>query len=230
MRGLYAIADVGTLRARRLEPVAFCEAVLSAPLAALQLRAKDATPRETLALLRAIAPMCRRSSVPLVANDRPDWAKLAGCDMVHVGQDDMPIERVRRLVPGLGVGVSTHNREQLDAALGARPSYVAFGPVFETTSKRNPDPVTGVVELREAYRRAVAARTPLVAIGGITRENAPSLLGATDAVAVIGELLPPPTVDGERLSTSETLYEVAARAHALSQLFGPEPVLATGSR
>lgn len=230
MRGLYAIADVGTLRARRLEPLAFCEAVLSAPLAALQLRAKDATPRETLALLREIAPMCRRLSVPLVANDRPDWAKLAGCDMVHVGQEDMPIDRVRRLVPGLGVGVSTHNREQLESALAARPSYVAFGPVFDTTSKRDPDPVVGVALLREAYGRAVAARIPLVAIGGITRENAPSLVAATDAVAVIGELLPPSTVDGERLSTSETLYEVAARAHALSQLFGPEPALATGSR
>jgi thiamine-phosphate pyrophosphorylase len=230
MRGLYAIADVGTLRARRLEPVAFCEAVLSAPLAALQLRAKDATARETLALLRAIAPMCRRLSVPIVANDRPDWAKLAGCDMVHVGQDDMPIERVRRLVPGLGVGVSTHNRAQLDSALATRPSYVAFGPVFETTTKRDPDPVTGLHELREAYRRAVAARTPLVAIGGITRANAPSLVGAADALAVIGELLPPLAVDGERLSTSETLYEVAARAHALSQIFGPPPALATGSR
>src|SRR5579859_5956851 len=113
MRGLYAIADVGTLAARQLDPLAFAEAVLTVRPAAVQLRAKNAPARETLALLRALAPMCHRVGVPLVANDRADFALLAGCDLVHVGQEDMPVERVRRLAPGIGVGLSTHTLEQL---------------------------------------------------------------------------------------------------------------------
>src|SRR6516164_1745367 len=164
MRGLYAIADVDTLDARGLDPVAFADAVLRASPAALQLRAKGVPAREALALLRELAPMCHRAGVPLVANDRPDLAILAGCDAVHVGQSDMPIDRVRRIAPGLGVGVSTHDLDQLDAALAARPLYVAYGPVFETTTKTNPDPVVGVGALRAARAHAVAAGVPLVGI------------------------------------------------------------------
>ena len=168
MRGLYAIVDTAALAARGFDPVAFSEAVLLAEPAALQVRAKDTPPREMLALLRAIAPLCHRAGVPLVANDRPDIAVLAGCDMVHVGQTDMPIDRVHRIALGLGVGVSTHTLPQLEAALAARPTYVAFGPVFETSTKNNPDPVVGLAGLRAASVRAVAAGVPLVAIGGIT--------------------------------------------------------------
>jgi thiamine-phosphate pyrophosphorylase len=230
MRGLYAIVDVGTLSARHLDPIAFAEAVLSARIAALQLRAKDASPRDALALLRALAPMCHRVSVPLVVNDRPDWAILAGCDMVHVGQGDMPIERVRRLVPGIGVGLSTHSLAQLDIALAARPAYVAFGPVFETLTKAHPDPVVGALGLREAYRRALAARVPLVAIGGITRERGRALVGAADALAVIGDLLPPHVVGEGRCSAGDVLREVATRARALSELFDREPALVEGAR
>src|SRR5580700_4548209 len=157
MRGLYAIVDAAALEACGIEIIAFAEAVLSAPLAALQLRAKDVSARQALTLLRELAPMCRRAGVPLVANDRPDLAVIAGCDMVHVGQTDMPIDRVRRIAPGLRVGVSTHTREQLADALAARPDYVAFGPVFETTTKRDPDPVVGVEGVRMAQAMAAAA-------------------------------------------------------------------------
>jgi thiamine-phosphate pyrophosphorylase len=219
MRGLYAIIDLGLLQARRVDPLAFLEAVLAARPAAVQLRAKAAPPRETLSLLRALAAMCRNVSVPLVANDRPDWAILAGCDMVHVGQSDMPIDQVRRLAPGIGVGVSTHTLEQLDAALAARATYVAFGPVFETATKANPDPVVGVQALFEAYERAECAGIPLVAIGGITRERTQSLLGACDAIAVIGELLPPAVPCGEQYGPSDWLDQVTARARTLGEFF-----------
>jgi thiamine-phosphate pyrophosphorylase len=222
MRGLYAIVDVGTLALRGLDPLAFAEAVLSVGPAALQLRAKDVAARETLALLRALAPVCRRAGVTLVANDRPDIAVLAGCSHVHVGQEDMPIDRVRRLAPGMGVGVSTHTLDQLEAALAARPEYVAFGPVFETRTKRNPEAVVGVTLLREAYERAVRAGIPLVAIGGITRERARELVGTADAVAIIAELLPAWAPAGTGPSSAlDVMVEVAERARALQKAFAP---------
>jgi thiamine-phosphate pyrophosphorylase len=224
MHGLYAIVDAGALDQRSLNPVAFAEAVLSVFPAALQLRAKNVSARETLALLRELAPMCHRAGVQLVANDRPDLAILAGCDLVHVGQDDMPIERVRRIAPGLGVGISTHSLEQLDVALAARPEYVAFGPVFPTTTKINPDPVVGVAALSTAYARARAAGIPLVAIGGINYERARSIIATTDAVAAIADLLPASLAATGPRSVAEVLLEVTARARALSDLFVPPPV------
>jgi thiamine-phosphate pyrophosphorylase len=224
MHGLYAIVDAGALDQRHLDPVAFAEAVLSVSPAALQLRAKNVSARETLALLRELAPMCHRAGVRLVANDRPDLAILAGCDLVHVGQGDMPVERVRRIAPGLGVGVSTHSLEQLEAALALRPDYVAFGPVFPTTSKTNPDPVVGVSGLALAYSRSRAAGIPLVAIGGITYERARSIVATTDAVAAIADLLPASIGPAGASATSEVFQEVAARARALRDLFSRPPV------
>jgi thiamine-phosphate pyrophosphorylase len=218
MRGLYAIVDVATLQGRQLDPVAFAEAVLSARPVALQLRSKECPARETLALLRALAPMCHRIGVPLVANDRPDLALFAGCDWVHVGQDDLSIERVRRIAPGLGVGVSTHTQQQLEDALSAGPTYVAYGPVFETATKANPEPVVGIAALRAAYARAIEHGRPLVAIGGITRERARMLVGATDAIAVISDLLPPRRDDAQ---VRDVLDDVAARARLLHGLFAP---------
>jgi thiamine-phosphate pyrophosphorylase len=219
MRGLYAILDLGTLAARGLDPVAFAGAVLRVRPAALQLRAKEMPSREVLALLRELAPMCHRVGVPLVANDRPDLAVMAGCDIVHVGQTDMPIDRVRRIAPGLRVGVSTHTREQLADALAARPDYVAFGPVFETSTKQDAAPVVGVDGVRMAHEMAAAAGVPLVGIGGITLERASDLVGLVDAVAVVSDLLPP-VVGGD------ALREITARAQALHDRFSPPPVLA----
>jgi thiamine-phosphate pyrophosphorylase len=221
MRGLYAIVDVGSLDARGLDPVAFTGAVLAAAPTAIQLRAKDMPSREVMALLRQLAPMCHRARVSLVANDRPDLAIFTGCDMAHVGQTDMPIDRVRRLAPGLGVGVSTHTLAQLDAALAARPSYVAFGPVFETSTKLNPDPVVGVGAVRVAHARALAAGIPLVAIGGITRERARELVGIVEAVAVIAGLLPPIATDGKAPAVADVLRDVTARARTFQELFAP---------
>jgi len=222
MHGLYAIVDAGALDQYHLAPLAFAEAVLSVSPTALQLRAKNVSARETLALLRELAPMCHHAGVRLIANDRPDLAILAGCDLVHVGQDDMPIERVRRIAPGLGVGVSTHSLEQLEAALALRPDYVAFGPVFPTTTKTNPDPVVGVSALAVAYSHSRSAGIPLVAIGGITYERARSIVATTDAVAAIADLLPASIGPGGR-AVSEVLQEVAARARALNDLFAPPP-------
>ncbi|MFO0678128.1 MAG: thiamine phosphate synthase [Polyangiaceae bacterium] len=229
MHGLYAIADVDSLATRGLDPVTFAEAVVSVRPAALQLRAKSSPPREVLGWLRALACLCRKAKLPLVANDRADLAVLAGCDMVHVGQDDFPVELARRIAPTLGIGISTHSLEQLRRALADAPSYVAFGPVFPTRSKRGADPVVGTSLLAEAHVLAKAAGIPLVAIGGITLENAAQVRAHCDAAAVIGGLLP------ESLPTSplvlrEVLAERAASLHeALGGTRSASPPAVTSS-
>jgi thiamine-phosphate pyrophosphorylase len=222
MRGLYAIADVGTLRARGVDVISFVHAVLQARPCAMQLRAKELPAREILGLLRAMKPMCQRAGVPLVANDRVDVAALAGCDCVHIGQDDVPYEVVHRIAPTLRVGVSTHDLDQLVRALAHKPSYVAFGPVFSTRSKTAPDPVVGLVGLRAAHLVARDAGIPLVAIGGISVERAREVAGCADAGAVIAALLPGQgPVD---------LADVTARARALhAALLGDDTTIeATG--
>lgn len=216
MRGLYAIVDTKLLAARGADPVAFARAVLGVRPAALQLRAKDLPAREILGLLRALGPLCRQAGVPLVANDRADLAALAGCDIVHIGQEDLPYELVHRICPQLRVGISTHNPEQLARALEIRPHYVAYGPVFATGTKDSPDPVVGLEGLREASRMSRAAGSPLVAIGGITLARAREVGELADACAVIADLFPP----------GASLAEVTERARALQGAFGPgrEPV------
>jgi len=220
MRGLYAIADVATLAARGLEPVAFGAAVLRARPAALQIRAKGVGARETLGWLRALVPLCRRAGVPLVANDRADLAALAGCDFVHVGQDDLSVAQVRRLAPGLRVGVSTHDEEQVARALAAGADYVAFGPVFATSSKSDSSPVVGLAGLRAACAQVAPHGVPLVAIGGITIERAPSIASVANAGAVIAALL-----DGG-LDASSLVVRASALHEALGGATTP-PVQAT---
>jgi len=192
MRGLYAIADVTTLTARGVDIVAFVRALAPAKPAAIQLRAKDLSARETLALLRALVPICRDAGVLLVANDRVDVAAVGGCDGVHLGQEDLPLASARRLAPHLRVGVSTHDLAQLGRALEERPDYVAYGPVYPTASKVAPDAVVGIAGLRAAYLLSRAAGIPLVAIGGITLERGREVSTIADAGAVIADLFPSP--------------------------------------
>ena len=217
MRGLYAIVDLEALSACGLDPLTFSAAVLAARPAALQLRAKELSRREVILMLRALSPLCRAAQVPLIANDWAELAAAAGCALVHVGQDDRSVDEVRRLAPGLGIGVSTHTLDQLAAALRSRPAYVAYGPVFATTSKDDADPVVGIDGLREAHALAKAAKVPLVAIGGITLARAPEVAPIADSAAVISALLP--TVAGD-------LEEVTSRARALHTVFlgGAAPV------
>lgn len=211
MRGLYAIVDVDVLHARRLDVVDFARVVVAARPAALQLRAKHLAPRATLALLRALRPLCTEASVRLFANDRADLALLAGADGVHVGQEDLDVSDVRRIAPGLAVGASTHDAAELDRALALRPDYVAFGPVFATRSKQNPDAVVGLDGLRHAARSARAAGVPLVAIGGIDASRALSVVeSGADAGAVIAGLLP----------DRDDLADVTRRARALHAALG----------
>ncbi|HSO35340.1 MAG TPA: thiamine phosphate synthase [Labilithrix sp.] len=213
MKGLYAIVDTKLLAARGTDPIAYAKALLEVRPAAIQLRAKEVSAREILGMLRALGPMCRQAGVALVANDRADLAALAGCECVHIGQEDLPYELVHRIAPQLGVGISTHDPEQLARALTCKPRYVAYGPVFETANKMNAEPVVGVEGLRQASRLARAAGIPLVAIGGITLARVPEVVEFADACAVIGDLYLP----------GATLADVTERARLFHAALGGTP-------
>ncbi len=135
-------------------------------------------------------------NVKLIMNDRADLCLAAGFDGLHVGQDDLSPESARRIIGAdRWLGVSTHNPEQLAEADQTSADYLAIGPVFGTTSKNNPDPVVGLEGVRRARE---LTRKPLVAIGGITRANARSVMEAgADAVAVISDLLREPRKSAE---------------------------------
>jgi thiamine-phosphate pyrophosphorylase len=203
VKGLYAIVDLDFLSQRGVDPLAFTDAVLTARPGALQLRAKSAGARDTLALLRELKLRASAAGVPLFANDRPDLAILAGCSGVHLGQSDLPLDDARRLAPELQLGVSTHDLDQLDRALLARPAYVALGPVFPTQSKRDPEPVVGLDALAEAGRRCRTAGVPLVAIGGLTLDNLPSVVAHAAAGALISALLPAAGLGGVARAAAE---------------------------
>jgi thiamine-phosphate pyrophosphorylase len=204
MRGLYPIVDLDSLATRRLGPLELAEAVLTARPHLLQLRAKHASPRDVLALLERLKPLCAKAGTLLFANDRPDLAILAGAEGVHVGQDDLPLEAVRRLPGALKVGISTHNAAQLAHALALAPDYVAFGPIFATRSKERPEPALGMQALLDAATLAARAQVPLVAIGGLELSAAEALGKAGVMAALISDLL----LDGDTSSA------VAARANA----------------
>jgi thiamine-phosphate pyrophosphorylase len=186
--GIYALIDLGTCRARGLDPLALARAFCREPLAALQLRAKEGTDRERLALARALAPLCRAAGIPFVVDDRADLALLAGADGVHVGRDDLPPARVRALLgPERLIGWSTHDAAQVAEAAREPVDYVGFGPVFATRTKENPDPVVGLAGLRAA---ADHDSHPVVAIGGIGLGDLPAIRATgARAAALVTALL-----------------------------------------
>ena len=183
---LYPVTDRGLSGLSHAEQVArLCEG--GARL--VQLREKASPAREFYAEVVEALRVARLFGARLIVNDRVDVALAAGADGVHLGQDDVPPGAARALLGrGKIVGFSTHSVEQASAAARLPVDYIAVGPVFNTSSKENPDPVVGlegVGRVREAI-----GDVPLVAIGGITAESAPSLLEAgADSVAVIGALL-----------------------------------------
>jgi thiamine-phosphate pyrophosphorylase len=136
------------------------------------------------------------NSIELIMNDRADLCLAADFDGVHVGQDDLSPEAVRKIIgPNRWLGVSTHNPEQLQQADLTSADYLAIGPVFATSSKEKPDPVVGLDGVRKARS---LTRKPLVAIGGITRANAASVIEAgADSVAVISDLIEEPRKSAE---------------------------------
>jgi thiamine-phosphate pyrophosphorylase len=181
LTGYYAILDIpdtalsagSALEERARE-------LLAARPCCLQLRAKRLGAAALREAAARVLSLCRVAGVPFCLNDRVDVALIVGADFVHVGQDDLPLEEVRRLAGDrLQVGVSTHDPEQARLAVAGGADYIGFGPVFGTRTKENPDPVVGLETLRAV---ASAAPIPVVAIGGIDLETV-ALVASTGACA-----------------------------------------------
>lgn len=191
---LYAILDTGCF-AKAEDLFSASDELVGAGITLLQYRNKSGHARE---MLQQAQELRRRlgNSVRLIMNDRADLALAAGFDGVHVGQDDLSPEAARKVIgQGFCLGVSTHNPKQVIEADKTSADYIAVGPVFTTASKAKPDPVTGLEGVRRARE---LTRKPLVAIGGISRENCRAVIDAgADSVAVISDLVKPPGKSAE---------------------------------
>ena len=188
---IYPILDAATLDRCGISLPAAAEALLAGGARILQIRQKGHWSRAFFDSARETARLARDAGAQLIVNDRADFALLLDAGL-HLGQDDLPPADARRVAgPSRIIGYSSHNPEQLAAADSEPVDYIALGPVFSTTSKQNPDPVVGIDAVRRL--RALTAK-PLVAIGGITLENAADVLRAgADSLALIAALFPPGT-------------------------------------
>lgn len=162
---LYAIIDVDVAT----EPLSLGRDVLEVGCGILQLRAKRLDDRAFVELGSALRDLCARSETSFVVNDRADIARLLRADGLHLGQNDLRVSDARQVVGRMQIGVSTHDPLQAREAERAGADLIAFGPVFETKTKEDPDPVVGLQSLGAVCK---SLSTPVVAIGGINPENA----------------------------------------------------------
>src|ERR1035438_7784015 len=201
---LYVILDSALLTV----PVQDCaEELADAGVRLLQYRNKTAPAGELLNTSRSLASLLIPLGVSFSVSARADVAVLAGATGIHVGQDDLEVEQARRLVgKELVLGVSTHNTEQFRKAADTSADYVAVGPVFTTSSKANPDPVIGTEFIRQV--RDLSDK-PIVAIGGITLDNAASVIRAgANCVAVLSDVLRAPDRGQRAKQYLETLEQL----------------------
>lgn len=181
---LYVILDASVGVAGEMEKARI---LVGGGVRLVQYRGKNQSSREQFRAASQLAEYFSTHGVTFIVNDRPDIAVLAGAAGVHVGQEDLSVEDARRLVgPEKWAGVSTHNREHVRRAAETTADYVAVGPIFATRTKTNPDPTVGIKFIREA--RGMTTK-PVVAIGGITLENASEAIAAgADCVAVVSDI------------------------------------------
>lgn len=183
---LYAIVDVAVCTRTGWSPRELAQAYLAGGVRLLQLRAKDLGGAALLQLATEMVGDARRVDGQVIINDRADIAKLSGAAGVHVGQDDLSVTDVRRIVGSDAVvGLSTHTHAQLEEALTQPISYVAVGPVFETSTKATGYDAVGLEMIRDACAVASSHRIPVVAIGGITRDTVARVWDAGAASAAV---------------------------------------------
>ena len=187
---VYPILDTASLNRLGIPWIDAAEALLESGAAILQFRHKEFWSRDVVETAGKIGDLCKAASVPFIINDRADYAAMLG-SALHIGQEDLTPRDARSVIGASALlGYSTHSAEQMSAAQTEPVDYVAFGPVFGTSSKEKPDATVGVAGLQKVRKLTDLA---LVAIGGITLENAASCWKAgADSVAIIAGLLQSP--------------------------------------
>lgn len=193
---LYPVTDTRLSGLSHADQVA---RLISGGATLIQLRDKEAAPHDFYQQAAAALRVARDHHAKLIINDRVDIALALNADGVHLGQSDLPVTAARSLLgPDAVIGFSTHNLAQAKLAATMPVDYLAFGPIFGTSTKENPDPVVGLQAL--AAVRAAVGSLPLVAIGGITSANGIEVLNAgADALAMISELLADPATIEENV-------------------------------
>ncbi len=176
----------------------------------IQLREKQLTDREIIEAGRRIKSITAGTNTLLVINDRVDLALAAGADVLHLGQDDLPIEEARKIAGDrLKIGLSTHSIEQVREALTHKPDYIGFGPVYPTNAKARPDAPVGVEMLKEVL---AFADVPVVAIGGIFPENLDEVVAAgAKNVALVRHFM-------QTTETEQRIVEINRRLKGVKQL------------
>ncbi|WP_071432594.1 thiamine phosphate synthase [Angelakisella massiliensis] len=202
---LYAVTDRRWLGNSTLAQQV--ELALEGGVTFLQLREKDAGPQEILEQARQLLPICRRFGVPLIINDNVELALASGADGVHLGQGDMDPRQARRLLgPDRIIGVSAHNPQEARLALEGGADYLGAGAVFHTGTKTD----AGALPRQALEEICRSVDIPVVAIGGITRENVLSLAGSGVAgAAVVSAIFAQPDVKEAAREMAQLCQKVA---------------------
>ena len=188
---LYAIVDVEVCAAAEQAPIDVVRAFLSAGVKVIQLRAKTWDSGVFLDLAHASAADATQAGALLIVNDRADVAAICGAQGLHVGQEDLRPADARRVVgDAFCLGLSTHSEPQWTAGLDTPISYLAIGPVFGTGTKATGFLPVGLETVSRVAAMAGGRAVPVVAIGGITLDRAPSVIAAgASSVAIISDLM-----------------------------------------
>ena len=183
---IYPITDVSLSGISHVQQV---ERLISGGATLIQLREKHASPRDFFEAARAAVEIARKHDVKIIINDRVDIARALGADGVHLGQDDLPPDAARQMLgPDVIIGYSTHSVGQAIKATAYCVDYIAIGPIFETMTKENPDPVVGLDGLTEVKKSI--GEIPLVAIGGVSLDNIRDVMAAgADSAALISGIV-----------------------------------------
>ena len=194
---LYLVTDRPLARGRNLEDIV--KSAVEGGVSMVQLREKDISTRDFIALGTSLKKALEGTGVPLIINDRVDVALGCDADGVHIGQSDMPYGTARRLLgPHKIIGLSVENMQQVAEAEELDVDYIGVSPVFSTPTKTDTAEPFGLDGLREA---ANASRHPIVAIGGINASNAAAVMQAgADGIAVVSAIV---AADDPRLAAED---------------------------
>lgn len=202
----YPIIDSDLCDLRGFDPLRLADACAAGGATLVQVRQKASGSGAFFLLIREVVARLASVGGAVVVNDRADLAAMAHAAGVHVGQQDLEPRAVRTIVgPDLIIGLSTHTTAQVDEATAQEVDYIAVGPVFRTNTKDTGYAPRGL----ELVDYAARMGRPVVAIGGITLENAPDVIRAgASSVAVISDLF----ADADPATRVRRYVEALARA------------------